>query len=84
MKTFLIVIALCFAIAIGLLLIPIGADLSPTAGLGAHGWTALILGVVLSTVIGGGLMALSFHSAKSGHDDKATIDREEPVVGDDK
>ncbi len=39
-----------------------------------HGWLALIAGVVGSVVLGGGLMALSFYSARSGHDDAAHYD----------
>ncbi len=34
-----------------------------------HGTSALILGVVLSLVVGVGLMFLVFYSARSGHDD---------------
>ena len=34
-----------------------------------HGWLALTLGVVLTTALGIGLMALVFHSSRSGHDD---------------
>ncbi|MDP7375782.1 MAG: hypothetical protein QF420_04355 [Alphaproteobacteria bacterium] len=36
--------------------------------LGLHGWIALIAGSVGMVVLGGGLMALSFYSARSGHD----------------
>lgn len=36
-----------------------------------HGVTALIAGVVLSLVVGGGLMALVFISARRGYDDAA-------------
>lgn len=36
-----------------------------------HGITALIAGVVLSLVVGGGLMALVFLSARRGYDDAA-------------
>jgi len=35
----------------------------------AHGYIALAVGVTLSLLIGGGLMALVFFSARSGHDD---------------
>ena len=38
--------------------------------LSIHGWLAIIAGVVGSFALGGGLMALSFYSAKSGHDAK--------------
>ena len=34
-----------------------------------HGWLALTLGVVLTAALGVGLMALVFHSSRSGHDD---------------
>jgi len=34
-----------------------------------HGWLAMGLGVVITAVLGGGLMALTFHSSRSGHDD---------------
>lgn len=35
----------------------------------AHGFIALGLGVVLSLILGAGLMALVFYSARHGHDD---------------
>jgi hypothetical protein len=34
------------------------------------GWIAIGAGVVLSVLLGAGLMALSFYSARSGHDDR--------------
>ncbi len=45
--------------------------------LGLHGWIALIAGAVGSVLLGGGLMALSFYSARSGHDDAAYHDDEQ-------
>jgi len=36
-----------------------------------HGWIALGLGAFLSVALGGGLMALSFYSARRGFDDDA-------------
>lgn len=36
-----------------------------------HGWLALGLGVGLSLLLGVGLMALVFHSARRGYDDAA-------------
>ena len=38
--------------------------------LSIHGWLAIIAGIVGSFLLGCGLMALSFYSAKSGHDAK--------------
>lgn len=45
--------------------------------LGLHGWIALIAGSVGMVVLGGGLMALSFYSARSGHDEAAWQDNDE-------
>lgn len=39
-----------------------------------HGWIALSLGTLLSLAVGGGLMALVFHSARKGYDDRIEID----------
>jgi len=36
-----------------------------------HGWIALAAGTILSLGLGGGLMALSFFSARRGYDDRA-------------
>ena len=36
-----------------------------------HGWIALGLGCGLSLLVGGGLMALVFHSSRHGYDDRA-------------
>lgn len=38
-------------------------------GLSTHGTIALVLGVVVTTALGVGLMALVFHSDRSGQDD---------------
>lgn len=84
MKMFLIVAISCFIIAGLLIVSPFGADRSPTSGMGIHGWTALVLGVLFTTVVGGGLMALSFHSARSGHDEAALTDTDDKDTGDTK
>ena len=38
------------------------------AQMSVHGYIALVLGVVFSTIIGGGLMALAFYSNRKGYD----------------
>ena len=43
-----------------------------------HGWIALGLGTLLSLALGGGLMALVFHSARKGYDDRIEIDTPDP------
>jgi hypothetical protein len=42
--------------------------------LGLHGWLALTIALVGTTVVAGGLMWLAFYSARAGWDD---IDRDE-------
>ena len=44
------------------------------SAMSVHGWIALILGTVLSLALGGGLMALVFHSARKGYDDRIEVD----------
>jgi flagellar basal body-associated protein FliL len=39
--------------------------------IGMHGWIALGLGAVLTFVVGAGLMALMFFSARRGYDERA-------------
>lgn len=39
--------------------------------LSGHGWAAMGLGIVLTMVLGVGLMRLSFYSERSGKDDEA-------------
>jgi hypothetical protein len=44
------------------------------SAMSVHGWIALTLGTVLSLALGGGLMALVFHSARKGYDDRIEVD----------
>lgn len=39
--------------------------------MGMHGWIALVLGALATLLLGAGLMALVFHSARRGYDDRA-------------
>ncbi|MGE3141917.1 MAG: hypothetical protein AB7L65_01230 [Hyphomonadaceae bacterium] len=41
------------------------------AEISIHGWIALALGTILSIALGGGLMWLSFYSARKGFDERA-------------
>lgn len=44
------------------------------SAMSVHGWIALGLGTFFSLAIGGGLMALVFHSARKGYDDRIRLD----------
>jgi hypothetical protein len=41
------------------------------SGVGVHGWIAFTLGVVVTSALGVVLMALVFHSNRSGQDERA-------------
>ena len=41
------------------------------SGLSTHGWIAFTLGMVVTGALGVGLMALVFHSDRSGRDESA-------------
>jgi hypothetical protein len=44
------------------------------AAMNVHGWVALALGAVLTLLLGAGLMALVFFSARKGYDDRIADD----------
>jgi heme/copper-type cytochrome/quinol oxidase subunit 2 len=75
MKTAALLVALLSILALAI----IGASLTWTsigdAGMSGHGYTALAIGVVVSLVVGCGLMVLVFYSSRRGHD-------EPPKIGD--
>lgn len=48
---------------------------STDARMSGHGWTALVLGVVFSCVVGFGLMALVFFSSRRGYDEPPELRR---------
>lgn len=71
MKVFLLTVilgAILAAVLFGVL-----SDWDASA-MSLHGWIALMLGTVLSLALGGGLMALVFHSARKGYDDRIEVD----------
>ncbi len=70
MKTVLLILAL------GAMLIASVWQLGPIFStyaheMSVHGWIALAAGTILSLGLGGGLMALSFFSARRGYDERA-------------
>lgn len=68
MKIALLIVVL-MGILVGSLWFAVQAFTQIDATMSVHGWIALILGVVLSLLIGGGLMALVFFSSRRGYDD---------------
>lgn len=68
MKAFLLVVSLGSLLAVVMFGVLTEWDAS---AMSIHGWIALALGTLLSLLVGGGLMALVFHSARHGYDDRA-------------
>lgn len=47
------------------------------SAMSVHGWIALGAGTALSLIVGIGLMALVFYSARKGYDDRIDMDKDE-------
>jgi len=72
MKVFLLTLSLGGILAVVMFGALTGWDAS---AMSIHGWIALTLGTLLSLAVGGGLMALVFHSARKGYDDQVEFER---------
>jgi hypothetical protein len=72
MKVFLLTLVLGGLLAAVMFGVLTGWD---SSAMSIHGWIALTLGTLLSLAVGGGLMALVFHSARRGYDDRIEMDR---------
>ncbi len=72
MKTFLLTIVLGGILAAVMFGVLTNWDAS---AMNVHGWIALSLGTFLSLAVGGGLMALVFHSARKGYDDRIEVEQ---------
>ena len=71
MKVFLLTLSLGGILA--LVMFGFLTDWDPSS-MSLHGWIALILCTIFTLGIGGGLMALVFHSAHKGYDDRIKVD----------
>ena len=71
MGRFLVIAALLGFLVATVVFVVISWQAMGVVHMSGHGIAALIAGVVLSLVVGGGLMALVFFSARRGYDDAA-------------
>jgi hypothetical protein len=65
-------------IALVLLVVLVMGGFEFMGDLGLHGWIAFTLGIVVTSALGVGLMALVFHSDRSGQDERAGGGRSKP------
>ena len=75
MKIILLVVSLSAILAAALIFALAGWD---SSSMSIHGWIALGLGTFLSLAVGGGLMALTFYSARKGYDDRIEVETPDP------
>lgn len=73
MKVFLLTVSLGGILAVVMFGTLAGWD---SSYMSLHGWIALGLGTFISLALGAGLMALVFHSANKGYDDRVELDRD--------
>lgn len=62
---------LAFAVFIGLIYYVLRMTGAFDAGMSGHGWAALVAGIVLSVIIGGGLTAALVWGRRNGYDEGA-------------
>lgn len=71
LKASLSAVALMIVVFVGLgWFVLSNAEMFGFSAISATGWIALAVGFAGTVIIGGGLMALLFFSARSGHDEK--------------
>lgn len=71
-RSMLIVIALATILAVALFFsLEMWSSIGADSGMGKHGVAALAIGAIGSLILGAGLMALVFFSARRGYDDRA-------------
>jgi len=51
-----------------------GWEQTASTGMGFHGWLAMILGIVVTSLVGFGLLGLMFYSSRRGYDERASSD----------
>ena len=71
MKIVLLIVTLSGILAAAFVFSLAGWD---SSAMSIHGGIALGLGTFLSLALGGGLMALTFYSARKGYDDRIEVD----------
>ncbi|MEA2933741.1 MAG: hypothetical protein QOD74_387 [Variibacter sp.] len=65
----LLIITLFGLLAGAIWILFVGWNLESGVEMSAHGYIAMVLGIVLSLAVGGGLMALVFYSHRHGYDE---------------
>ena len=72
MKTVLVIVTLLTLLGVTVAWASWGWEQTAGTDMGFHGWLAMILGVVVTSLVGFGLMGLMFYSSRHGYDEGAS------------
>lgn len=73
MRTYLLIAVLLAILAVAMWAGYSMWTMMPGVEMSGHGRLAMVLGIVLSLLVGGGLMALLFYSSRHGYDEAADL-----------
>jgi hypothetical protein len=77
MKAALVVVGLLALLGITVVWAIWGWEQTTGTEMSVHGWIAMILGIVLTMLVGFGLMGLMFYSSRRGYDERAGVLRDD-------
>jgi hypothetical protein len=72
MKTALVIVSLLTLLGVTVAWAIWGWEQAASTEMGFHGWLAMILGVVVTSLVGFGLMGLMLYSSRHGYDERAS------------
>ena len=76
MKTALVIVTLLTLLGVTVAWAIWGWEQTASTDMGFHGWLAMILGIVVTSLVGFGLMGLMFYSSRHGYDERARSKRD--------
>ena len=75
--SYALIAALFALLAVAVVTADIGWQYGPAADVPPVGYVMMLVGIVLSVLVGAGLMALVFYSNREGHDQDSELKRDE-------
>ena len=72
MKTALVIVTLLTLLGVTVAWAIWGWEQTAGTDMGFHGWVAMILGIVVTSLVGLRLMGLMFYSSRHGYDERAS------------
>ena len=69
MKIILVIVSLLTLFGVTVAWAIWGWEQTASTGMGFHGWLAMILGIVITSLVGFGLLGLMFYSSRHGYNE---------------